>query len=114
MAYGHVEAGYEYPLIKFVVISETDIFGRTRKKRKRKTYEGQKIQSFSDLKPGDYVVHENHGIGIYRGIEKIEVDKVTKDYMKISYADGGTLHSRHPDGPDSEVCQLGRKEAETE
>ena len=92
VAYGHVEAGYEYPLIKFVVISETDIFGRTRKKRKRKNYEGQKIQSFSDLKPGDYVVHENHGIGIYRGIEKIEVDKVTKDYMKISYADGGNLY----------------------
>ena len=38
------------------------------------------------------MVHENHGIGIYRGIEKIEVDKVTKDYMKISYADGGNLY----------------------
>ena len=82
VSYGHVEVGYEYPMIKFIVISETDIFGKTRKKRKRKSYEGQKIQSFSDLKPGDYVVHENHGLGIYRGIEKIEVDKVTKDYMK--------------------------------
>lgn len=92
VSYGHVEVGYEYPMIKFIVISETDIFGKTRKKRKRKSYEGQKIQSFSDLKPGDYVVHENHGLGIYRGIEKIEVDKVTKDYMKISYADGGNLY----------------------
>ena len=65
---------------------------KTKKKKKRKSYDGQKIQNFSDLKPGDYVVHENHGLGIYRGIEKIEVDKVTKDYMKISYADGGNLY----------------------
>ncbi len=65
---------------------------RQRRKKKRKSYDGQKISSFSELKPGDYVVHENHGLGIYRGIEKIEVDKVTKDYMKISYADGGNLY----------------------
>lgn len=92
VAYGHVDEGYEYPLLKFIVISETDIFGKKKKKKKRKTYEGQKIQSFSDLKVGDYVVHENHGLGIYQGIEKIEVDKVAKDYMKISYADGGNLY----------------------
>lgn len=90
--YGHVAEGYEYPLLKFVVISETDIFGKGKKKKKRKTYEGRKIQSFSELKPGDYVVHENHGLGIYQGIEKIEVDKVAKDYMKISYDKGGNLY----------------------
>ena len=92
VCYGHVENGYEYPMIRFMVISETDIFGKNRKKKKRKTYEGQKIQNFSDIKPGDYVVHENHGVGIYRGIEKIEVDHVVKDYMKISYADNGNLY----------------------
>lgn len=91
-AYGHVAEGYEYPMLKFTVISETDIFGKTKKKKKRKTYEGRKIQSFSELKPGDYVVHENHGLGIYQGIEKIEVDKIAKDYMKISYAKGGNLY----------------------
>ena len=91
-AYGHVAEGYEYPMLKFTVISETDIFGKVKKKKKRKTYEGRKIQSFSELKPGDYVVHENHGLGIYQGIEKIEVDKITKDYMKISYAQGGNLY----------------------
>lgn len=91
-SYGHVEEGYEYPLLKFMVISESDIFGRQKKKKKRKTYEGQKIQDFTDLKPGDYVVHENHGLGIYHGIEKIQVDRVTKDYMKISYAEGGILY----------------------
>ena len=57
-----------------------------------KTYEGKKIQEFAELKPGDYVVHENHGLGIYQGIEKVEVDTVTRDYMKISYADGGILY----------------------
>ncbi len=92
VTYGHVAEGYEYPMLKFMVISETDIFGKTKKKKKRKTYEGQKILNFAELKAGDYVVHENHGLGIYQGIEKIEVDKVAKDYMKISYAGGGNLY----------------------
>lgn len=92
VAYGHVSEGYEYPMLKFMVISETDIFGKQKRKKRRKVYEGQKIQNFSELKVGDYVVHENHGLGVYRGIEKIEVDKITKDYMKISYAEGGTLY----------------------
>ena len=92
-AYGKVKRGYEYPLIKFVVISESDIFGAEKKKKKRRRiYEGEKIQSFSDLSIGDYVVHENHGLGIYRGIEKVEVDKTVKDYIKIEYAKGGNLY----------------------
>lgn len=92
--YGHVKEGYEYPMLKFMVISESDIFGREtkKKKKKRKNYDGQKIQSFNDLKIGDYVVHENHGLGIYQGIEKIEREKISKDYMKISYAGGGNLY----------------------
>lgn len=92
VTYGHVDVGYEYPMLKFMVIAESDIFGKSKKKKKRKTYEGQKIMNFSELKIGDYVVHENHGLGIYQGIEKIEVDKVAKDYMKISYAGGGNLY----------------------
>ena len=91
-AYGHIAEGYEYPMLKFTVIAESDIFGKAKKKKKRKIYEGRKIQNFSELKPGDYVVHENHGLGIYQGIEKIEVDKITKDYMKIAYAKGGNLY----------------------
>jgi len=93
VAYGNLKRGFEYPLIKFVVISESDIFGAEKKKKKKKPgYEGHKIHSFTDLTPGDYVVHENHGLGIYRGIEKIEVDKVTKDYIKIEYGGGGVLY----------------------
>ena len=91
-AYGYASEGYEYPMLKFVVISESDIFGRNKKKKKRKKYEGQRIQDFAELKPGDYVVHENHGIGVYKGIEKIEVEKIVKDYMKIVYAEGGVLY----------------------
>ncbi len=91
-AYGYASEGYEYPMLKFVVISESDIFGRKKKKKKRKKYEGQRIQDFAELKPGDYVVHENHGIGVYKGIEEIEVEKIVKDYMKIVYAEGGVLY----------------------
>ena len=91
--YGHVLRGFEYPLLKFAVISESDIFGaEKKKKKKKKRYEGQKINDFNDLKVGDYVVHETHGLGIYRGIEKVEVEKVVKDYMKIEYRDGGNLY----------------------
>lgn len=86
--------GFEYPYLKLAVISETDIFGKQQKKKKRKKSfsGGVKIQDFSDLKVGDYVVHENHGLGIYKGIEKVEVDKVVKDYIKIEYRDGGNLY----------------------
>ena len=91
--YGHVDKGFEYPLIKFVVISESDIFGVEKKKKKpKKKYDGQKIKDFNELRIGDYVVHETHGLGIYRGIEKIEVERVVKDYMKIEYRDGGNLY----------------------
>lgn len=92
-SYGKIHKGYEYPLIKFVVISESDIFGIEKKRRKKKKlYDGQKISGLKDLKIGDYVVHESHGMGIYRGIEKIEVEKVEKDYIKIEYRDGGNLY----------------------
>ncbi|MDO5519212.1 MAG: transcription-repair coupling factor [bacterium] len=90
---GPLHRGFEYPLINFVVISETDIFGGKKKKKlKKKSYEGSKVHSFTDLNIGDYVVHENHGLGIYRGIEKIEVDGITKDYLKIEYAGSGVLY----------------------
>ena len=93
LVYGNAHRGYEYPLIKFLVISESDIFGKEKKKRKKiRRYEGRAIQNFAELSVGDYVVHENHGLGIYRGIEKIEVDKVTKDYMKVEYAGGSNLY----------------------
>lgn len=94
VAVGNIHKGFEYPYLKLAVISELDIFGkeRSRKKKKKKKYSGEKIASFSDLSIGDYVVHENHGLGIYKGIEKIEVDRTSKDYIKIEYAKGGNLY----------------------
>lgn len=91
--YGRIQKGFEYPDIRFAVITETDIFGaeKTRRKKKKR-YEGEQIRDFSELKVGDYVVHENHGIGIYRGVEKIEIDHVAKDYLKIEYGGGGVLY----------------------
>ena len=90
--YGHVNKGFEYPMLKFVVISETDIFGKEHKKKKKRLYQGQKIKDFNELKVGDYVVHESHGLGIYRGIEKVEMERIVKDYLKIEYRDGGNLY----------------------
>ena len=90
---GSIHNGFEYTDFKFVVITETDIFGKKgKRKKKKRVYEGENIQSFSDLHIGDYVVHENHGLGIYRGIEKIEVDQKVKDYIKIEYAGNGNLY----------------------
>ena len=94
VAFGNLHRGFAYPQIKFAVITEGDMFGKEKKKRRRKktSYEGRKIQSFSELSVGDYVVHEDHGLGIYRGIEKIERDGVIKDYLKVEYADNGSLY----------------------
>lgn len=93
-SYGFLQKGFHYQLAKFVVITEGDIFGAKAKtkRRKQKKYDGKVIQSFNELSVGDYVVHEEHGLGIYRGIEKIKVDKTTKDYIKIEYGDGGNLY----------------------
>ncbi len=91
--YGHVNKGFEYPFLKFVVITESDIFGAEKKKKKRRKFsEGQKIGDFNELKVGDYVVHESHGLGVYKGIEKVEMEGVVKDYLKIEYRDGGNLY----------------------
>ncbi|MGO5550373.1 transcription-repair coupling factor [Wansuia hejianensis] len=93
VVYGNARRGFEYPMQKFVLITETDIFGKEQKKKKKKPrYSGQKIQSFAELSVGDYVVHENHGLGVYRGIEKVEMDHVVKDYIKIEYSGGSSLY----------------------
>lgn len=91
---GSVRHGFEYPNLNFIIVTESDIFGGLKKKKKKKVkrYDGASIHSFNDLKIGDYVVHENHGLGIYQGIEKIERDHVIKDYLKIAYAAGSNLY----------------------
>ena len=76
-----------------MLMTEADMFGRSAIKKRRKKFSGGEApSSLNELKPGDYVVHENHGIGIYRGLEHIVRDDVGKDYIKIEYADGGNLY----------------------
>lgn len=91
---GVLKRGFEYPRLRLVVISEKDIFSirsTKRRKKKKSEYKGNQIHSFEELSIGDYIVHENHGVGIYRGMEQIEVDGVYKDYINIEYEGGSTL-----------------------
>ncbi|MBP3241983.1 MAG: transcription-repair coupling factor [Oribacterium sp.] len=93
--FGVLNSGYQFPDEKFVMLTEGDMFGNAnivKKKRKQKKFDGQKISKLSELSVGDYVVHEDHGIGIYRGIERIRSEGVTKDYIKVEYGDGGNLY----------------------
>ena len=93
VSYGQLHKGFMYTQQKFVIVTEGDIFGIRKKTRKKhKNYDGKSIQSFNELNVGDYVVHENHGLGIYKGIEKLRVDNITKDFVKIEYGDGGNLY----------------------
>ncbi len=93
IVYGNKLKGFEYPTLKFAVISETDIFGAVKRKRRRvREYTGEKISNFSDLNVGDFVVHEDYGIGVYTGIEHIELDGVTRDYLGISYQNNAHIY----------------------
>jgi len=90
---GSIGKGFEYPALKFAVLDAGDLFEADKKKRRKKKREkGERIGSLSDLSVGDYVVHDTHGIGIYGGIEKINVDMISRDYLKITYAGGGVLY----------------------
>lgn len=90
---GSIQKGFEYQQLGFVVVSDKELFGMEKKRRtNKKRKKGSKIESFTDLKIGDYVVHDNYGIGVYRGIEKMVDGNVSKDYLKINYADGGNLY----------------------
>ena len=92
-AQGSLTAGIDLPTEKVCYISESDIF-ETRKKTRRKKYKdkGQKLQSFADMREGDFVVHENHGIGKFVGIEQLTVQGEKKDYIKIKYAGNDMLY----------------------
>ena len=93
---GGLRGGIAYPESGTIIYSEHDLFGTSNRQVRRKKHSASsgasKIRELSDLSPGDYVVHENHGLGIFQGIEKIEVDHVEKDYIKISYAKGSNLY----------------------
>ncbi|KAB7704306.1 transcription-repair coupling factor [Bacillus aerolatus] len=84
---GSLTAGFEFPALKLVIITEQELFNKKpkRNKRRQKLSNAERIKSYSELKPGDYVVHVNHGIGKYLGIETLEIKGVHKDYLNIKY-----------------------------
>ncbi len=94
ITFGSQKKGYDFRDIKFAVISDSELFSDSGKplKRRKTTGKGiEKIKSFDDLKVGDYVVHVNHGIGVFKGIKQMESFKATKDYLEISYTGADRL-----------------------
>lgn len=89
---GRLENGFIYPAIKWVVVCESDIGVKKKGKLSPQFKEGKKINVFTDLKVGDHVVHQTHGIGMYTGVETLEVEGVKKEYLKVEYRDGGHLY----------------------
>lgn len=90
---GVLTAGMEFVDEKKCWIWEGDIFGGSRKSRRKKSKSrGEQIKSFADVQKGDYVVHESHGIGKFMGIEQLAVQGIKKDYLKVKYAGEDSLY----------------------
>lgn len=89
-----LSSGFELPLQRLAVVTEEEIFSkRTRKQRRsQKMSNAERIKSYSELKVGDYIVHVNHGIGKYLGIETLDINGIHKDYLNIKYAGNDTLY----------------------
>ena len=111
-----LSAGAEYPALKTVMLCESGQNSRKTTK-KRKSSNKDHIKSFSDLHPGDLVVHEHHGIGRFVGVERIQVDKVWRDYIKIAFAGtdfvfvpatGLDLVSKYIGNPEQEHVRLSK------
>ena len=93
LAEGSLPFGMEYPTAKLAVLTEGQLLARSapKKKQKKSATNRQKLNSFTDLSPGDLVVHENYGIGRFVAMEQIRIDGAVKDYVKIAYQGSDTL-----------------------
>ncbi len=89
---GSISRGFEYPEVGFVTVSDKEIFGTAEVRRRSRVENANRIKSYNDINPGDYVVHRSHGIGIYRGIKTMTVSGVSKDYLTIDYKDSDVLY----------------------
>ena len=92
---GALPFGMEYPDLRFAILTEGQLLAQTAQKPRKKHQKAtnrQKLSSFTDLSPGDLIVHEYHGIGRYVGMEQIRVDGIVKDYVKIAYQGTDTLY----------------------
>ena len=77
--------GFLYPEIRFALVAESDVYGINRQKSRSKARSGEKISAFTDLKVGDYVVHENHGVGQFMGVVRLASDGTYRDFLHIRY-----------------------------
>ncbi len=84
--------GFILPNEKLAVISDSDIFGAGYKKARRMRTSGEKIEAFTDLKEGDYVVHEHHGVGIFKGTVRLQTEGTYRDYLLIQYRGNDKLY----------------------
>ncbi|MBB6674918.1 transcription-repair coupling factor [Cohnella nanjingensis] len=94
IAQGNLQSGFELPSVKLVVITEGEMFTQKQRKARRvdrRMDNAERIKSYTELKVGDYVVHQNHGIGKYLGIGTLEMGGIHKDYLHIIYAGGDRL-----------------------
>ncbi|GEK31023.1 transcription-repair-coupling factor [Kurthia zopfii] len=84
---GHLTSGFELPMQKIAVVTEEELFKQQKKRKTRpKTMtNAERIKSYTEIKPGDYIVHVHHGIGKYIGIETLEINGNFKDYLQIRY-----------------------------
>lgn len=90
---GKITEGFAYPSLRLVIVSEEEIFGKKKKRReKARISEGYFLKSFGELKEGDYVVHVDHGIGIYRELKRMAVSNIETDFILIEYSGGDKLY----------------------
>ncbi len=91
VAEGSLSAGFDWPSAGFALVTRGRLV-QQKPKRSKKDKNAKEISSLSELSPGDYVVHISHGIGVFEGIHKLEMNGVTKDYIKMRYAKNDTLY----------------------
>ncbi|MGN0106189.1 MAG: transcription-repair coupling factor, partial [Hominilimicola sp.] len=89
---GELNKGFEYPEMNFVLVSDREIFETKKSRSRRKVENANRIKNYTDISVGDYVVHQTHGIGQYMGTQKMSVNGITKDYLKIKYQGTDSLY----------------------
>lgn len=89
---GALSAGAEWPQPGFALLTHGKLASAQKRRKSKRHKNSQALNSLAELSPGDYVVHEAHGIGVYEGIQKLDTHGVVKDYLKIRYAKGDSLY----------------------
>ena len=122
---GKIAGGFALPGLRLVVVGEEEIFGKkARRRRPARSREGYFLQSFGELNEGDFVVHTDHGIGIYQGLKRLSVGAIENDFLLMEYQAGDRLYipvhrldqiQRYigPDGHEPRIDKLGGTAWET-